>query len=145
MSQMKQILEAVVSYFISDSDVAKSAVNRLSSGLEKSGSVSYKLGAVAGSLGKWLETNEFSDDDQMGAEALVEFAKYFATLAKESAPKATAKAEAPARKTAKIAKPKPQIDRELTELVDTAHEIIANPKLLKVLARELELGRTIGR
>ena len=88
----KQVIEAVVSYFIADKETAKSAVNRLMSGLEKTGSVSYKLGAVAGSLGKWLEVSEFSADDQNGAEALVEFAKYFATLAKESAPKTPVKA-----------------------------------------------------
>ena len=88
----KQVIEAVVSYFIADKESAKSAVNRLMSGLEKSGSVSYKLGAVAGSLAKWQEVTEFSAEDSMGAEALVEFAKYFATLAKESAPKTPVKA-----------------------------------------------------
>ena len=98
----KQVVEAVVSYFIADKESAKSAVNRLMSGLEKTGSVSYKLGAVAGSLAKWQEVTEFSDEDSMGAEALVEFAKYFATLAKES----TAKTAVPAVKS--VSKPAPR-------------------------------------
>ena len=114
----KQVIEAVVSYFIADKETAKSAVNRLMSGLEKTGSVSYKLGAVAGSLGKWLEVSEFSADDQNGAEALVEFAKYFATLAKESAPKTPVKA------VKSVSKPAPRKTAKVVEVEQNTDAII---------------------
>lgn len=115
----KENLEAIVACFVSDSDARKSAVNRMTSALEKKGSTNYKLSALAGSLAKWQETTEFADDDN--AELLVQIAQFFAEVSKENKPETTAKitAKVEAPKPARTAK-KSKLSKSDAELMETA-------------------------